>query len=630
MLQSMRERTQGIIAGVIVALICLTFALWGIQNYLHGNEATDAAAKVNGVKITQMELKNAYERSRQQMVAQLGQQFALDQDAQQQFKKQVLQKIIQDQVLLQEAKSLGFAVGEQQLQITITQLPIFQVSGKFSYERYQQLLNNMLYSEDGFFKEMRNVLLLAQLSSGIQSSAFVLPNEVETALQLQQQKRAIGYFLLPLDHFFPQVKLTASDILDYYQKNQAEFMTSESVSIEYLQLSTDQLANKLGAAPVEQLQQFYKDNIASYSQPMRWQLARILFKQTDKASAQDIAANKSKLEQLAKKAQTGGGDFNKLAPAQFTSMSVTHSEMPVDLAQEVDKLKPGQISSPFQTKDGYNLVKVVGVTPVKPLPFIQVREKVQKAFVQQKLMQLFSEQNDKLADLTYTNSDSLEPAAKELGLTVQKTELFTRSGGKSGLIADQKIMKAAFSDAVLNQSYNSNVIEINPGNVVVLRLKQHELSKARSLDEVRSIIEQRLKELGARKMAEDLGKNLVKALQSNVSPAELAKRYGLVWQAVPVLDRKDTKLPPELVQAAFSLSKPLTATVVELSKGGVAVAFLDKILVADLKQVTAKQRQDLQNNLETKFGEYDYTILRNTWLKNAKVEKFSTNEGMNE
>ena len=629
MLQSMRERTQGIIAGVIVALICLTFALWGIQNYLHGSEATDVIAKVNGVKITQMEFKNAYERARQQMVAQSGKQFALDQDAQQQFKKEVLQKIIQDQVLLQEAKNLGFAVGDQQLQITITQLPIFQVSGKFSYERYQQLLNNMLYSEDGFFKEMRNVLLLAQLSSGIQSSAFVLPGEVETALQLQQQKRAIGYFLLPSDHFFSQIKLTVGDIQDYYQKNHAEFMTPESVSIEYLQLSTDQLTNKLDAAPVDQLQQFYKDNIASYSQPMRWQLARILLKQAVNVSAKDIAANKSKLEQFAKKAQTDG-DFSKLAPAQFTSMSVTHSEIPADLVQEVEKLKPGQISPPFQSKDGYNLVKVIGVIPAKSLPFVQVREKVQKAFVQQKMMQLFSAQNDKLADLTYTNSDSLEPAAKELGLAVQKTELFARSGGKSGLTADQKIVKAAFSDAVLNQGYNSNVIEISPGNVIVLRLKQHELSKARSLEEVRSLIEQRLKDIKARKMAEDLGIDLVKALQNKAVPAELAKRYNLVWQAAPVLDRQDAKLPPELVRAAFSLSKPSAATVVALSKGGIAVVFLDKILAADLKQVIAKQRQDLQNNLESKFGEYDYTTLRNTWLKNAAVEKFSANEGVAE
>ena len=104
----------------------------------------------------------------------------------------------------------------------------------------------------------------------------------------------------------------------------------------------------------------------------------------------------------------------------------------------------------------------------------------------------------------------------------------------------------------------------------------------------------------------------------------------MVWQAAPVLDRQDAKLPPELVRAAFSLSKPSAATVVALSKGGIAVVFLDKILAADLKQVTAKQRQDLQNNLESKFGEYDYTTLRNTWLKNAEVEKFSTNEGVGE
>lgn len=545
MLQSLRERTQGIIAGAIVILICITFALWGIQYYTHGSGNYDAVAKVNGVEIKQADLHATYERARMQMLNQSQGKFILDQEAGKKFKQQVLDKLIQDQILLQKTKDLNLSIGINQLKSVIMHMPIFSTNGQFSPERFQQVLAGMLYSEDAFFKEITQMMLFTQLNLGIADSNFALLNEVSMALSLQKQKRAIGYFMIPENHFISQVKITDQDILDYYQKHNAEYMTPEAVSIEYLSLSTDQLTKKLASnTPVADIKKFYQDNIASYSQ--------------------------------SKEAKTGAKSISK------------------------------------------------------PLAFAAVRDRVQKDFLHHKVTQLFSEQNDKLTDLTYTNSDSLAPAAKELGLQIQSTGLFTKEGGKTGLIADKKIIKAAFSDAVLNQGYNSSVIEMSPGNILVLRVKQHLASKTRDLKEVRPLIENKLRTVAVHKMAKDLADSIEKDLTNKVAPNDLAKHYHLVWQTTGSLDRKDNKLPTELVKAAFGLSKVGSVATIDLNKGGFAILQLNKIFVTDTKNITSQQRIELQNSLEKQFGVDEFSMLRSAWEKNAKIEKFEANKNNEE
>lgn len=521
MLQSFRERMQGIIASAIVVLVCITFALWGIQNYLHGGGDHDTVAKVNGEKITQKQLHSAYERMQRREMMQLGDKFSLDQKAQEALKKQVLQQLINNEVVSQAANKLGFAISQQQLTGAIAQLPVFQDKGVFSPEKFQQILTNLSYSETDFINELQRSLILNQLEIGIASSAFMLPYELDNAIKLINQKRDFGYFNISNEKFSNDTIVKDDEIQNFYNQHKNEYVSPEKISIEYIQLSADEMKDKIKVSDAD-LQKFYQDNIARYT--------------------------------IQKK------------PAQFNS----------------------------------------------------IKSRVKDDFVHQQLFQSFSEQNDKLTDLVYTNSDSLIPAAKALGLEVKTTDLFTKDGDKTGIISNQKIVKAAFSEQVLKQGYNSVPIELNSGNIVTLRIKKHIAEATLPLDQVKDSIVLKLKAVKMQEAAKNLGAQILKELQNGSDPMVLAKKYNLAWNVSANVDRKEKNINPALINCAFGLSANMS-TGIDIAGKSYAVIKVLKIYDGELSTTNEAERKSIKEDLEAKYGRFEYSLLMDELTKKAKI-----------
>jgi peptidyl-prolyl cis-trans isomerase D len=479
MLQSMRERMQGIIAGVVVFLICITFAFWGIQYYLQARGDVNVIAKVNGTKITRTQFQAGYERARQALMQHMGKDFSFDQKIQTQLKTRVLQQLINARVIIKEVLKLGFQVSLQQVDALLSQMPLFQIDGHFSAERFQQILSNMLYSEEEFIADLEQKMIIGQLQSGIIESAFVLPNEIDNFVKLIKQTRDIGYVIIPKLHFVNKIKISEQEIKEYYQQHQDQFAIPQRVSIEYLELSAEKLRDRVQITPVE-MQQYYRDNIDSYSHPESWQVARIFVALPDNADENTVKQAEAKMSTLVKQAQFGKP--SKLVQGQVSQI----------FTDELQKLKVGQISDPIRTPEGLFVIKLLQTQKTYVDPFSKVEDKVKTALMQQKTTQLFDQENDKLSDLTYTHSDTLDVAAKQLNLSIQASDLFTNQGEKTGLLANPKVVKAAFSDAVLKQNYNSDPIEVKPGQVIVLRVKQQISPSVKQLSEVKSVVQNRL------------------------------------------------------------------------------------------------------------------------------------------
>lgn len=534
MMQAMREKTQGIIAGVIVAIIALTFVLWGIQNYLHGNSATQTVAKVGSEKITQQDLHYAYERAKRLQVLSSGPDTLFDQKEQAALKNKVLQQIIKSKALGTAISKMGLGVSYQQASLAVTQLPIFQTNGQFSTERFHQVLANLGYTEAGFIDEAGHALMLSQLNRGLVDTNFVLPAEVELTQKLLNQKRDFGYFLLNPQNYIKAATVTSAAIQEYYQKHQAEFVTPEKVSIEYIQLSADDLKKNIHASQ-DDLRKYYQEHLSSFV----------------------------------------GGKKNKAAGATAADFS-------------------------------------------------QVADKVKTAYERQQLMQVFSDKNDQLADLSYTNSDSLKPAAAALELKINTTDLFTNVPQKTGILANPKIVKAAFSDTVLKQNYNSTPIEINSGNVVVLRIKQHVPAATLPLDKVRPIIQQRLALLAAEQQTATTAKAILADLAAGKNPSALAKQYDLGWHTIANEKHTAAGIDPKILDAAFTLAAPqdkgVAATMVDLGANGFAVIKLTNTETPTTLAMSNDAKQTYATELAHALGQFDYALLTAAVMQNTKVK----------
>jgi len=533
MLQKFRERMQGIIAWSIVIAICITFALWGVQNYLRGGSKHDIVAKIDGTKITQKQVEQIYNNLRREKTFLLGADFLVDQKAQSELKKEAIQQLIKNTVMLKYVDKAGFYAGLPQVRATIYSLPAFQFNGSFSPQRYKQTLSNLGYSESMLIDEMRKTISLSQLDAGILQSSFALPNEINKAIELRDQKRDIEYFIIDPKRFANEVKINISDVKNYYEKNKDKFIAPEKVSINYIQLDAEKLKSKISIDP-NKLQQFYKEHISLYSLP----------KQNNPA-------------------------------------------------------------------------------------FSEVKNKVTKDFIQQESMHLFAEQNDKLADLVYTNSDSLKPAADTLGLTIQESDLFTKTGGKTGLIANPKVIKAAFSDVVLRQGYNSAPIEINPGNVIVLRIKKNISEEYIPLSTIQSSIENLLKQKQSDDKGADLSEKIIRNIEEKKPIPSIANQYNLKLFTVQKIGRNDKKIDSDIIKTAFNTPAPVDAKIsansIKLTNGNFAIVMVSKIYAGTPNLINFTARQKLKKQLENQYGDFERDLLLSSIMNKTKVKILEEN-----
>lgn len=626
MLQLMHEKLQGWVAGIIATVIALTFALWNIQNYLHGGGNAQLVAKVNGEKITRAELNVAYEQLKRTEMLMKGSTFSLDQKAQAELKKTVLQQLVNKEIISQAIKKIGLTVGQEQIWASVMGLPIFQVNGHFSPEYFRQVAERLFVSEQSFLDNIKLSILQNQLMEGIAGSAFILPNEIEDIKKLLKQQRDFGYFTISPKQFANSVQITPSDIKNYYDNHHGEFTIPEKVSIEYIELASSDIHTKVKASE-EQLKQYYQAHLSSYTSPKKWQITKVLLPLPLTADTKITSAAKKKLSEI-----KASDDLSKITGAQVTKIWVNRNEAGTELAAQLDKLKVGQISQPIRSKDGYFVANVLAIQPESVSPYKTVASKVKQAFERQESLQAFSEASDKLTDLTYTNPDSLELAAKELHLKIKTEGPVTSIGSKTGILANNKILSATFGDAVLKQRYNSNPIEIAPGKLIVLRVKEYIPETLEPLAKVQPGIVEKLKNEAMQKKANDLSQELLNNLRKGVSFAELGKQFNLVWHVVNNATRDGYSRVDQLVEEAFNLVKPnpkeVSASVLKLSNGDYAV--LQLLKVSDGKEHKEKMTEiEALKSLPEKMGYFEYQIFIKNLTNKAKIKYYEEAEDKN-
>ncbi len=369
MLEKIREGSQGLAAKIILGLVILSFALAGIGGYL-GQTTEQSVAEVNGVKITQRDFARAFDNERARQEQQFGEYFAQlanDPSFMAQLRQSVIDRLIQQELQSQLAAEMGLRISDAEVRKAIIDMPAFQFGGKFSNDRYLQVMRQMGYQADDFREFLRKEMTRSQLVSALAGTDFTLSNELSQAVGLQQQERAIDYLVLDNAKYKETVSVSDEEIQNYYDLNQAQFLAPEQVKVAYVELNADNLEL---AAPIsaEQIAEYYQQNIAMYSEPEKRRVAHILVE-----NSEDDAAAEQKAEELLAQLQQGA-DFAELAETQ--SDDIVSAELGGDLDWiERDMLDPdfenaafaltevGQLSEVVQSEFGYHIIKLTDLQP---------------------------------------------------------------------------------------------------------------------------------------------------------------------------------------------------------------------------------------------------------------------------
>lgn len=623
MLQNIRDNSQGWIAKTIIGVIVALMALTGFDAIFQATSNSNEAAKVNGEKISQNELSQAVDMQRRQLMQQLGKDFDASLLDEKMLRDSALKGLIDRKLLLQGAHDVKFAFSEAALDQVILQTPEFQVDGKFSAERFDQVIRQLGYSRMQFRQMLAQEMLIGQLRAGLAGSGFVTDAQVLAFARLEKQTRDFATLTIKSDA--SAVKLTDDEVKAYYDKHAKEFMTPDQVVIDYLELKKASFFDQVSVKD-EDLQAAYQKEITNLSEQRR--AAHILIEVNDKvteaqakARIEDIQARLAKgesFEALAKEFSQDPGSANNGGDLGYAGPGVYDPEF----EKALYALNKDQVSAPVRTDFGFHLIKLLGVEAPEVPSFASLKDKLTRELKTQQVEQRFVEATKQLEDASFEASDLAQPA-QDLKLTVHTSAPFGREGGE-GIAANRAVVTAAFSPEVLDDGANSTAIELDPETVVVLRAKEHRKPEQLPLERVETAIRAQLTKEHASAAAKTRADELIVSLREGKTALDKPVD-GQGWKVTEAATRSQEGIDPAVLQALFRMPKPEskdkpTFTSVTLPDGSLMIVRLNG--VNEAATPTDAEKAEYRRYLASRIGQQDFAAYRKQLESEADIKRY--------
>ena len=546
MLGKIRNKSKGWIAYLIVGLITIPFALFGIQSYI-GSSSNSIIASVDGEEIalaTYYKRLNLEQRNLQQ---QLGSNYSSEVDAT--LRQMMIDGMIQEKLLENYANSLKLVTLDEEVRAIILSNELFQMDGVFSEERYSQLLRLNNYTPLSYEQSQLELMKQDQIKRNLTHSAFLTSQQIERFKALAGQQRYASFIVLSTEKYQDQISVTQEQVIEYFDTNQSSFVELPKIKVNYVELSLDDIEEQ-EAADDETLRSLYDED-------------KELFTNPEQRSAQHILVEERELAESLLVEIQQGADFSELARIHSIDTSTKDSGgdlgyferdiMVPEFDKVVFKMGIGELSKVVETDFGFHIIKLTEIQLENIKSFEESREQLvllhQKKAAQQKLYSL----QEELGNLAY--EDPLDFVAEQLDLELKTSDYFSRTSEEY----EEQFVATAYSDLVLNEGENSDVIELDQSRFIVMNLADQIPERQKTLDEVQTQIADILKTIEAKKIIDDLAANISSSLSNsdNNKAEALIAENELEWSEPNWISR-NSELPLNMTSMIFKMTKPIT------------------------------------------------------------------------
>lgn len=631
MLQALRDKTAGWFTTVLLCFLAFLLALSGIQGYVVSRAGTGVAT-VGDVEVTRQEFDTRYSLERNQ-ATQLQPDLNFDTKEK---REEILQRLADDKALEVTALGAKLLKADDSIRRDIANTPMFQVDGKFDNATFQGLLAVNGMSEADYLLRVRQGHYANVLRFGIGTSSIVTERDVDDFLKLRDQTRNFRFFTLDVNDLPAVAAPTDADIKKYFDANSSRFMTTEYAEFEYVRVIGANLPKVV--ATEEALRKNYEAQKDNFKTPGRRQAAHILVNvdggesatTEQQKAAQAIAA---KLSERAK----AGEDFAELARASsqdlgskddggdlgYIEKGVTEPAFEAKLFA----MNSGEISEPILTSQGYHIIKLGEVEVERLKSFEEARAELETAFNTNEATRAFNEKAGKLRDLTLQDPRALTGAAKETGLTIERTGLMTKQGlAENGtpanpIFANPEFLKEAFSAAVIERGQNSNLVTLADGDQLVLRMLTRKKSVLKPIDSVKAEI---TAAVTADRQAEALRAKAdaaMKELAAGKSFDALAAELQKIVETATDAGRNAANRDPAISAEVFKLARPVAGKVVTgkavMSPDRIALIELSSVKDGDVKTTDKADRDSVRQQLSYEIGAAEAEALKQSVLKSV-------------
>jgi len=552
MLEKFRSYAQTKAAQVILALILIPFALFGIDSYLNQAGNNLSIAKVNGYKIALPEYNRAIENVRNRMMTE-GKKVDPAMFDSFEFKESVVDGLISKQLVNNDIKKSKFKITDQQLSQYIIGMPEFQKDGKFSQELYDKVLQSNQLTPKKFEESIRNDLLIQQVRDGLQKLTFIPPNNLAETLKATSQQREISVAEFKTKEYMAKANIAEKEMQAFYDQNKSKFLAPEQVKAEFVVFSLASILPTINVTE-DEIKTFYKTNSDKYQNQQQREASHILIAASKNAAPAEKAKAKAKAEELLSQIRKNPKQFEELATkySQDPESAKKGGELgafgrgmmvkPFDDA--VFSMKVNEISNIVESDFGYHIIKLTKIIG-EGGSFDSMKPQIKAELIYQKGQEKFAALAEEFSNKVYEQSSSLDAVSKKFNLPIQKTDWISRNDSDK-FFKNETLMNALYSKESIKDHRNTEAIEVTPNNLISARVVDYKAQSTKPFTDVKKNIEDYLKFEAAKKTVASEGEAALKTISDTSRKID--------WQPAVLVDRKNTKgLSEAVINHAYKM-----------------------------------------------------------------------------
>lgn len=628
MLQDIRKNSQGTVAKVIVWAIAVTFALFGVESIVGGIAGEPEVASVNGDGIGESSYMRALEGKRRQILAQMGANADPDLIDDALLKKSVLDGLVEQAVLSQDAEQKDLYVSDQAIDRYIADIEQFKIDGVFSNDRLQALLRSAGLTLQDYRDSLRTEFMIAQPRSALIASSFLLDQERQEVVAMDRQKRSFGSLKVAQDTYIESVVVSDEEIQAYYDEHSSTFVQPESVDVSFVEIKRDDFLSEVEASE-DELRQMYENEKQEFQREEERSASHILISIGDDLTEEQAL---EKIQSIAARIKEGE-DFAALAK-EFSQDegsagqggSLGAAARGVYVAPFEDALfamAEGEVSEPVKTEFGYHLIRVDDIIDGAIPEFEELQARLEVRLKDQKAREMYAEMAERLADISYAAPDLEEPS-EELSLELKKLSAVSTETADL-VFSNIKVQRQLFSDDLVKEGNNSELIEIDEGHGVVFRVDNYTAEGVKAKEEVAEQIRERLVAEKASEFAQSVGQAFMVRVSAGEEAEVVAKDMGLEWAVEEGVERNSANFNAELLAKVFVMSPDEESVVIDgfkATSGDYYVAVLNSVEQGQASELNVLELQSITRILGEGVGAQDYRNYQQIAQANAEVEVF--------